>query len=695
MTNEPPPRSTNPRLCLSHPDYHLPPELPAGEHFDGEAYARRFAENGADGLVFFAMCHYGHAYYPTQVGRPHPKLRKDLLAEFLRGTRKYNLRSVVYFSVFLNVAAIEEHPEWKIQSERDLTDAGFDSGNFRGRICVNSGYLEEWLIPMVEEALDRYRFDELFFDTMSGFQACYCDACERKYGAPIPEPTTGQEWVRYLKWYRKCYDRFFERAIQAIQAKNKTVEVAFNWCWSYRQPGPLPDGARPSVRLSADRTASEVVADMACRYFAGTGLPFDYMTGRFMHGLGEWNNNTRASLRITAATTIANGGGFYLIDRQLPEGGLEERGFDAMRDVFSFINERKPVLADARPLGREVAVLHSYRSLYGADERFFSDVERRGKRLYSYEGFIRMMMNCGRHTTILNDETILSRLDEFSLLILPEVEELAPTTLHHIQRWVENGGRLVFTQSTEDSGIYEKFFDWAGLQYHGKSESSGGYCKFANCDLLLYNLLHVAPVNGGELLRRVYRPLSLKDGRKFGHGYAPIGEPSDFALVSKREIGKGVLFYIAAPLFRDYCRRQNHHWAQLVLDTVDQALPEPVAAVTAYASHLARGERTVEATIPENLPNVGLSLARQENDLIVHLVNHSGRERLADHFYPILEYLPELADVAVSIKTDGRDLEIDPLPAGTIHQVRPSAPYTTVHVSLHYMTSLLVRHYFV
>ena len=93
-------------LCKSHPDFHMPADAEIGVGFDGDAYAKRLKESGADAVVFFAKCHYGHSYYHTRVGYRHPRLTKDMLAEVVRGCRKHGVGPIAYFSVFLDTQAV-------------------------------------------------------------------------------------------------------------------------------------------------------------------------------------------------------------------------------------------------------------------------------------------------------------------------------------------------------------------------------------------------------------------------------------------------------------------------------------------------------------------------------------------------------------------------------------------------------------
>ena len=83
-------------LCKCHPDFHIPEDAIVGEDFDGFDYARKAKAAGVDSLVFFGKCHYGFSYYPTKVGTVHPGLKKDMLAEFVKGCRHEGLGTTCY-----------------------------------------------------------------------------------------------------------------------------------------------------------------------------------------------------------------------------------------------------------------------------------------------------------------------------------------------------------------------------------------------------------------------------------------------------------------------------------------------------------------------------------------------------------------------------------------------------------------------
>lgn len=637
-------------LCKCHPDFHLPPEVTVGNEFNGYDYARRAGEAGVESLVAFAKDHYGFAYYDTAVGTRHPGLVKDMLNEFSRGCRKEGLRVTFYYSVFLDAAAGRKHHDWVFRPAGGTLEEQLSKKYVS--ICVNSGYLEELMLPQIMELMDGYDVDELFFDTMNDFHPCYCDNCRRLFGGPIPENSDDPRWQDYVKWYYGNFTRFFDRVLQAIHDKNPNVDATVNWKWS----GMLPETPPPIVhRLAGDLFTSGDTASYYCHYWAGTGYPFDYMCGRFLHGLGDWTCGEPATLKYVAASAIANGGGFYLIDRQLPAGGMEERAYALMKDVFGFIDERRSWVEGTAHVP-ETAVLHSMEHLVGPDFEYFPDYQARTERARGFRGISSYCMHRAVHYTAVNKDVLKQRLGDYRLLILPESEFLDGEARAAIAAFVERGGKLMIVQNCHLAHMDGALLDLAGVEYLGQTEA--GYSYIGNqaggiADPILVRgyAAMVRPKDGAETVARFVEPLFVgAGGAEFGHGFAPATARECGAAVTLRPVGAGAVMYAAAPLLTSYETYVSPPIARLLQKLLGLLLPDPIA----------------EARFPAQIE---LSAMRQGGDLIVHFVNHSGKEEFAGvnmRHLPVTEYVPPLYDIPVSIKSPAGRCEVSSYPDGIV-----------------------------
>ena len=597
-------------LCKCHPDFHLPADAIVGKDFDGVEYAKKAKASGVDSLVFFAKCAYGFSYYPTKIGTVHPGLTKDMLAEFVEGCKMAGLGATCYYSVFLDTAAINKHPDWILRPS--IVDADNLYTQQYLPVCVNSPYLDELLIPQTLELLTHYGIDELFFDTMSDFIPCYCENCIKLFGKPIPTPKDAQDWLEYVNWYNGQYERFFNKILQTVHDAKPDVSVVINWKWS----ATLPETpARHVKRLVGDLFTSGSVASYFSHYWAGTGYLFDYMCGRFLHGLGDWSNNTPETLKCVAASTIANGGSFYLIDRQLPNGPLEERSYAIMKDVFGFVQERRNLVVNTSHVP-ETAVLHSLENVVGSKYEYFPDADERNNRLHPLKAISSIFIHHARHYTAINTAVLMERLSEYKLLILPEVDFLDAEAKLLIQLFVENGGRLLIIQSGNAVPVDMDLLQLAGAEYHGRADINYEYIAHQSAGvsdpvLVRGRFALVSPTKDARMIAPLIAPLRAgKGGAEFGHGFAPATIPDGNAAIIGRKIGKGEVIYVAGPLLTSYNTHLSPHIARLLLELYDYLLSEPLVLVDSPAM-------------------IEMTAVRQKNDLIVHLLNNSGKETLS------------------------------------------------------------------
>ena len=610
-------------LCRSHPDFHIPAGVDVGEGFDGEALGRQLAEAGADSIAIFAKCHYGHAYYPTEIGTVHPGLKCDLLGEAVDGCKKHGVSVTAYLSVFFDTAAVAKHPEWILQKTPVENLEDLEPDNY-SPTCVNSGYIEEDLIPMSLEVIDKYDVKELFYDTMTWFRPCFCDKCKAGFGKEIPADDSHAHWDEYVVWYKKCFDDAFEKITNAVRERNPEMGVIFNHKWGVREPTAPPKGIE---HLSADLWGSGRISSYYSRYMAGTGLTFDYMCGRFMHGLGDWDTTTDESMLYTASATIANTGGYYIIDRMLPDGTLEPRSYDAMKTVFSHINERRAYIENCSIVS-DIAVLSSYDTIIGKDLERFADFTKRKELMKAYEGAGSILTERGQHFIGLSEENLQARINEFRYVIVPEQAVVSDETIQALETYANNGGHVLI--SIADNGDQNALCALAGVKHQGFDDApycyvggdkpfhlkkSRGLIDVVDAEVL-YNAKQILPVNN--------------DHHKFGHGLAPFINEDAGPIITRRQLGSGSITCIAVPIFTAYVNHKNPASQQLLLQLIDDVADAAPARIQTRA-------------------DVEMSLLRKDDDLVIHLVNHSGKETTCSWVFPMTDYLPDINDIDIEI----------------------------------------------
>ncbi|MFW6286814.1 MAG: hypothetical protein ACOC29_02625, partial [Candidatus Sumerlaeota bacterium] len=172
-------------------------------------------------------------------------------------------------------------------------------------------------------------------------------------------------------------------------------------------------------------------------------------------------------------------------------------------------------------------------------------------------------------------------------------------------------------------------------------------------------------------------PLSVGDTDKpFGHGYAPPAARAGGPAIVRNRFGKGEVVYIGAAVFREHQHIINPMLADRVIELVDNLLTDPVARVDTEAL-------------------VELVSLRKGDDLIVHLVNHSAREDLANYHYPVHTWMPEVRDLECRIRTEGRNLEILEVPEKDKIEWREEDGFAVFNIaSLKFLSAVTVSNYF-
>jgi hypothetical protein len=373
---------------------------------------------------------------------------------------------------------------------------------------------------------------------------------------------------------------------------------------------------------------------------------------------------------------VANGSGFYLIDRQLPDGSLEPRAYPAMQSVFSYLQARREFLLDTRHVP-EIAVLHSYDHLMGPHLEFFPDSKLRLKRTEPYEGTVRLFTEHARHFTALNAENLQRRMSEYRLVIIPEQEYLTAELRAALAMYVQSGGHLLITQSDSSSTVDRDLLELAGVEYEGHGPLHYAYLDGPDPILIRGHLAQVKPLAGVHTFCRSILPMNAGDGgAKFGHGFSPPTVPGPYPAATCRQVGQGLVVYTALPLFKAYQNNQNPHLARLLLSWINRLLPDPLVRISTPAQ-------------------VELAVMRKKDDLIIHLVNHSGRERLGGYYYPCTEYIPEIRDISLDLREKPGVKTVLSVPAKKSLQFQRCGGYLRLPVpALHVMESFYVPGYF-
>lgn len=197
-------------------------------------------------VVAFGVGHDGHAQYPSRFfpsqrpSKTYPLLvepGQDLLQIWREETREAGVGLIVYVSTLRNDALAEARPDYL---------RVFGNGRAATVIDHNSSFLEEVLLPGLQEIIDRYQPDGFFLDAdywtlHESWNPATTTGFVKTTGLPIPRDFGDPSYPAFVRYtydtYRQHYvaklEAFFDRQPQRL---NWTINAAF----TVRDPSPVP-----------------------------------------------------------------------------------------------------------------------------------------------------------------------------------------------------------------------------------------------------------------------------------------------------------------------------------------------------------------------------------------------------------------------------------------------------------------------
>ncbi|MEO0530851.1 MAG: alpha-amylase family protein, partial [Planctomycetota bacterium] len=558
-----------------HMDFHTPEVRPdvVVKDFDAERYVRTLREAGVNSLVTFAKDHHGNSYYDTDLGHRHQGLPAgvDMLGEILTECHRHGIKVLAYYSVGWLTTVEQQHPEWmerRSDGKKQGTDGNPREG-FWNCICLNSPYLDEVVLPELEELASEYPIDGVWLDILEN-NPCFCGACrarhERERGTAYSAEAARKQAARTRR-------KAVTKLVSTIKAVRPATTVSFNTAGRHPELVPLIDFCSVETHPGASwhqGAWSHSMLTMKC--LQRFGKPWESTTSRFIHGWGGWDDQTVTNMRIVASRIAAQGGVINLGDQTYPSGRLDSAVYEKIRQVFAGIKEMERWSLRAEPIP-VVGLLANEFDIYS----IYSDA----RALDKYLGATAILTD--RHWQFdVVDEYSQRPLEDYELLILPNLGELNSDTVERLRSYVESGGKLLIMGDSswieseqrfalaEVMGVFEAmpspfshgYLDVLPLVGEGLRRSPllvpGKFFNVSTMDSCQTLAAHRYP-----LLEPVPETLTFFRNNEL----SPPGELADSPAILRRAFGKGEVVYIAAPLFEVY-KRHSQWYLKDVIDNV-------------------------------------------------------------------------------------------------------------------------------
>jgi putative glycosyl hydrolase-like family 6 (GHL6) protein len=551
---------------------------------DPERLVRQLADFKANVLLFGMGGIVAH--YPTRVEFHYPsayiKPGHDPFGEVLKLAHARGIRVIGRFDFSKTRKAVyDAHPEWFFRqaSGEPVIYNGLYS------TCINGGYYRVQAMKILEEALELYDVDGLFFN-MFGNQSrdysgrdvgiCHCESCRRGAGGDHTRfmydasREVAAAIGRLIRARRPAagYFNYIQQHTDGIMSESNT---------SVTRPLPLwPYASSDNVNRARNSEPGRMAINL-CMTFVD--FPWRFATV------------PQAEIALRLWQNVAHGGGAAMamlgtMDQQ------DQRALDAARPVYAWL------AANQRSYVRQESAARVL--LLGAAES-----SGRGKASPNYRGLFRLLSEEHIPFAVCDNLDWIGKR-QFDLVI---ATDWVPPEL---ESFVRGGGRLLLASSQPPPFPAVRVVkQWKGVQgYFRVRDASFPSLARTRLIFLAGDYAETEPV--------AHAGLTLIPPSMFGPPekvHVDAVETEKPGLVA-RDFAKGKLTWIPWDAGALYYRHGNEAHSGLLRDLIDGLLPA------------GRQLRTNAHPLME------ISLMRQEGRRLVHLVNLSGHSDTA-YFAPV------------------------------------------------------------
>jgi len=384
--------------------------------------------------------HPGYTGYPTEIGSPSPGIVNDALKVWRKVTRDLGIPLSIHYSGVWDSRAIELHPEWAC-----IDAEGKPSPNNTDPL---SDYTKEYMIPQLLEVVEKYDIDGVWIDGENwASQPSWSDRCieefRRRTGIQeIPRKAGDPHWAEWLAFHRQLFGEHVVAYTDALHARKPSLAVCSNWMYSHMQPEPI---AAPVDYLSGDFSPSFGAEQVrfAARFLASRNKPWDLMAWAFLRtGDQQWTMKPAVHLDQELAVVLSQGGGVFIYNQPQRSGRLTEWHQDLLADVARFCRERKEWCFKTETIP-QVAVLFSHEYYYRNNHPLFGA----GNACQPVEGAVHALLENGYSVDVMNEETLLERMCDYKVVVIPEQDGLSETVIKAVTDYVAQGGKVLLAGS--------------------------------------------------------------------------------------------------------------------------------------------------------------------------------------------------------------------------------------------------------
>ncbi len=630
--------------------------------FSPETYCEMLKKANIQVAMLYWQSHVGYCNWPSKTAKVHRHFEKhphDMkrLAELCQ---QNGIRVVGYYSLDFNNWAHDTHPEWRMWDESGTSKTLADPTFRYGLCCPNYEDYREFVYRQIDEMLDYFPMDGIFFDMLHWPHMCYCPACQERYqrerGRELPRKgsCTAAEWIDFCDSSAAWMGEWAQAVTDYVKSKAPDLPVEHNFAAS---ASGFEFGCRDGVASASDYVGGDLYGgpleqSFICSMYRdiSKNQPFEYMTGRCTPNLKAHTvTKTEEELTRQVLLTCAHHGAFLAIDAIDPVGTLDERFYELLGKI-----NKKEAVYEPYLTGELVADIGL---LYNLDSAV--NLQQNGEDGAGFLHFSSSSSVCHNHTACIQTAkhlirrhvpfgvTTKGKRDEwhrYRTIVAPNINRLDAETEDALIRYVEEGGTLYFN-NCDQTRLFETLIGGKAVGTTGSTKAYVYPVNGGECYLAPYNEKYPMPltmilplVEGVDPKHvRAYIKLAYTDVRtgKFSSIHSdPPGIATTYPAVVEKTFGKGKVIWSAGAF--------EFHPARDYGD-----------ALVNFLNGLDNRPFTVSSTAPGNVETLSF---RDGNCIRISAVDLTDDDTFITHPDFTVTYRTEVQPVAVRLLPTGKTL---------------------------------------
>ncbi len=399
----------------------------------------------------FIQCHTigcrGYANFPSEIAPVVPGLVGDPLRIWADAAKEEGIPFGCYVATF---AAFYPKlvPQWRCKSADGKYSETF--------YCANGPWMDEFLIPLMFEIIDRYNPVHFWLDGvyMPREGGCSCDYCRSKYeemfNEKFPEHINAANLAKLNQFQEISVDKAISHIAENIRKKNKDILLACNTIYFFddlRKPVEDVDWLSwdainiPNINQTSFEAAYLATIDKPGDIMVFDNAVAEYGTASASY-VGLERPKTVEQMKMEASLLLAHGCRYHLFQSPQDDDSFLHEQFELACEISCFVRERAEWCID----NQSSSLVAIYASK--ADH----DIESNPH--YSpVRSIYRMLTQAHLPTDIISDFNLLSHIEQYHLIILPETKRLSIEVKDILSSYMQNGGQILWILSPDESKL--------------------------------------------------------------------------------------------------------------------------------------------------------------------------------------------------------------------------------------------------